>query len=117
MPPEDAHRRPIVLVLGPTAGGKTSLSIELARRLPGAACLGRFHADLPGMDIGTAKPTPMNGPPPPTSCLIGGSRGGSPSPIGWKLPEATPPLDTRTVAHCGGTNLYVQTLEWTPPRQ
>ena len=26
MPPEDAHRRPIVLVLGPTAGGKTSLS-------------------------------------------------------------------------------------------
>ena len=27
--------RPIVLILGPTAGGKTSLAIELARMLDG----------------------------------------------------------------------------------
>ena len=50
---------PTILVLGPTAGGKTSLSIELARRLPGGGecCCADSMQIYRGMDIGTAKPT------------------------------------------------------------
>ncbi len=53
---------PILLVLGPTAGGKTEVAIELATRLPGNPVGGEcICADsmqvYRGMDVGTAKPT------------------------------------------------------------
>jgi len=51
--------RAIVVVLGPTAGGKTAFAIELARKLPGGGEI--VSADsmqvYRGMDIGTAKAT------------------------------------------------------------
>jgi tRNA dimethylallyltransferase len=52
--------RPIVLILGPTAGGKTSLAIELAKRLRagGESISADSMQVYRGMDIGTAKPTP-----------------------------------------------------------
>lgn len=51
--------RPIILILGPTAGGKTSLSIELANRIEdGGECIIADSMQVyTGMDIGTAKPT------------------------------------------------------------
>ncbi len=51
---------PIVLVLGPTAAGKTALAVELARRLPqGGECVCADSMQVyRGMDIGTAKPSP-----------------------------------------------------------
>lgn len=51
--------RPIILVVGPTAGGKTALSIALAQRLPGGGeIVGADSMQVyRGMDIGTAKPT------------------------------------------------------------
>jgi tRNA dimethylallyltransferase len=57
-----AAELPIVLILGPTAGGKTDLAVELASRLPGEPVGGEcICADsmqvYRGMDIGTAKPT------------------------------------------------------------
>ena len=50
---------PCILIVGPTAGGKTTLSLELARRLPGGGeCLCADSMQVyRGMDIGTAKPT------------------------------------------------------------
>ena len=50
---------PIVLILGPTAGGKTSLAISLANELPGGGeCICADSMQVyTGMDIGTAKPT------------------------------------------------------------
>lgn len=50
---------PIILILGPTAGGKTPLSIELANRLEGGGeCIVADSMQIyTGMDIGTAKPT------------------------------------------------------------
>ncbi len=49
---------PTVVILGPTAGGKSALAIELAERLPGRGEI--VSADsmqiYRGMDIGTAKP-------------------------------------------------------------
>ena len=59
--------RRLIAVVGPTATGKTSLAIELARRFGGAQTGGRppeiIGADsrqvYRHMDIGTAKPTPV----------------------------------------------------------
>ena len=49
---------PIVAIVGPTASGKTSLSVELAQRLGGEIVNTDAMALYRGMDIGTAKPTP-----------------------------------------------------------
>jgi tRNA dimethylallyltransferase len=51
--------RPIILILGPTAGGKTSLSITLANTLEGGGeCICADSMQIyKRMDIGTAKPT------------------------------------------------------------
>lgn len=52
--------RPVILIVGPTAGGKSHLALELAQRLVGGGEI--VSADsmqvYRGMDIGTAKPTP-----------------------------------------------------------
>ncbi|MCH2161810.1 MAG: tRNA (adenosine(37)-N6)-dimethylallyltransferase MiaA [Phycisphaerales bacterium] len=50
---------PILLIVGPTAGGKTSFSVELAKRLPGGGeCINADSMQVyRDMDIGTAKPT------------------------------------------------------------
>ncbi len=51
-------RGPLVIV-GPTATGKSSLAIELARRVPSSEIVSAdAMAVYRGMDIGTAKPTP-----------------------------------------------------------
>ena len=57
-----ADELPIVLILGPTAGGKTDLAIDIARSLPGEPVGGEcICADsmqvYRGMNIATAKPT------------------------------------------------------------
>lgn len=48
---------PLVLILGPTASGKTALAVELAHRLGGEVISADAMAVYRGMDIGTAKPT------------------------------------------------------------
>jgi len=52
-----AEPRPVVLVLGPTAGGKTRLAIDLANALDGECICADSMQVYRGMDIGTAKPT------------------------------------------------------------
>lgn len=51
--------RLIIIIVGPTAGGKTTYAIELAQRLPGGGeCICADSMQVyRGMDIGTAKPT------------------------------------------------------------
>ena len=49
--------KPIILVLGPTASGKTELAIALAERLGGECVCADSMQVYRGMDIGTAKPT------------------------------------------------------------
>jgi len=48
---------PIIVIAGPTASGKTALSIELAKRLDGEIISCDSMQVYKGMDIGTAKPT------------------------------------------------------------
>ena len=51
-------RPPLVVLLGPTAVGKTDLVIQLADRLNGEIVSADSRLLYRGMDIGTAKPTP-----------------------------------------------------------
>ena len=48
---------PLIVILGPTAVGKTSLSIQLAERVGGEIVSADSRLFYRGMDIGTAKPT------------------------------------------------------------
>lgn len=48
----------LVVVVGPTATGKSALGLELARRLDGEIVNADAMALYRGLDIGTAKPTP-----------------------------------------------------------
>lgn len=50
-------RLPVLVILGPTASGKTSVSIELARRVNGEVISADSRAYFVGLDIVTAKPT------------------------------------------------------------
>jgi tRNA dimethylallyltransferase len=52
----DSHP-PLIVILGPTAVGKTSLSIQLAERVGGEIVSADSRLFYRGMDIGTAKPT------------------------------------------------------------
>jgi tRNA dimethylallyltransferase len=52
----EAARR-VVVILGPTAGGKSDLAMELARRLDGELVSADSMQVYRGMDIGTAKPS------------------------------------------------------------
>lgn len=49
---------PVVVVLGPTATGKTELAIRIAQTISGEVVSADSRYFYRGMDIGTAKPTP-----------------------------------------------------------
>ena len=51
------EKPPLILIVGPTAVGKTELAIQLAERLNGEIVSADSRLFYRGMDIGTAKPT------------------------------------------------------------
>jgi len=50
-------RQPLIVILGPTAAGKTTLSIQLAERINAEIISADSRLFYRGMDIGTAKPS------------------------------------------------------------
>ena len=50
--------RPLLVIGGPTASGKTSLALELAKHLPIEVISADSRQVYRGLDVGTAKPTP-----------------------------------------------------------
>ncbi|OQY36841.1 MAG: tRNA (adenosine(37)-N6)-dimethylallyltransferase MiaA [Chloroflexota bacterium] len=58
MTPKLKKNIPLIVILGPTAVGKTELSIQLAERWGGEIVSADSRLFYKGMDIGTAKPTP-----------------------------------------------------------
>lgn len=56
--PARAREPALVLLLGPTAAGKTAAALELASRVPAEIVSVDSALVYRGMDIGTAKPTP-----------------------------------------------------------
>ena len=57
LPKGEGNRPPLILIVGPTAVGKTELSIQLAERLNGEIISADSRLFYRGMDIGTAKPS------------------------------------------------------------
>lgn len=55
---EGAAPIPLVVILGPTASGKSALAVALARRFQGEVVSADAFAVYRGLDIATAKPTP-----------------------------------------------------------
>lgn len=51
------NKLPLILIVGPTAVGKTELALQLAERLNGEIVSADSRLFYRGMDIGTAKPT------------------------------------------------------------
>ena len=64
----EAARR-VIVVLGPTAGGKSDLAMELSRRFGGEIVSADSMQVYRGMDIGTAKPTAAERAEVPHHCL------------------------------------------------
>ncbi|RMF27340.1 MAG: tRNA (adenosine(37)-N6)-dimethylallyltransferase MiaA, partial [Chloroflexi bacterium] len=52
------RKGPLVVIVGPTAVGKTALSIQIAEALDGEIVSADSRQVYRGMDIGTAKATP-----------------------------------------------------------
>ena len=106
--------RPTIFILGPTAGGKTELSIELARRLPGGGecCCADSMQVYRGMDIGTAKPTSEEQAAAPHHLIDLVDPGEAFTIDDW-LGHARPCIaqikkESRWPIVVGGTNLYIQ---------
>jgi tRNA dimethylallyltransferase len=57
-PSEQPTQLPLLVIVGPTASGKTGLALALAKRLNGEIVSADSRQIYRGMDIGTAKPTP-----------------------------------------------------------
>jgi len=57
LPSREGGKPPLVVIVGPTAVGKTGISIQLAERLDGEIVSADSRLFYHGMDIGTAKPT------------------------------------------------------------
>lgn len=55
---EPVGRKPLIVIVGPTAVGKTEIAIQLAKRINGEIVSADSRLFYRGMDIGTAKPTP-----------------------------------------------------------
>lgn len=55
---QQTNKLPLILIVGPTAVGKTELAIQWAERLNGEIVSADSRLFYRGMDIGTAKPTP-----------------------------------------------------------
>ncbi|MET0659410.1 MAG: tRNA (adenosine(37)-N6)-dimethylallyltransferase MiaA, partial [Steroidobacteraceae bacterium] len=55
----DADPRDVILIMGPTAAGKTDLALSLAQRFPVDLISVDSAMVYRGMDIGTGKPDPM----------------------------------------------------------
>lgn len=53
-----ATKLPLIVIVGPTASGKTSLAIRLAQKYGGEIICADSRTVYRDMDIGTAKPTP-----------------------------------------------------------
>ena len=53
----DESHLPLIVIIGPTASGKTSLAIQLAKKYKGEIICADSRTVYRGMNIGTAKPS------------------------------------------------------------
>lgn len=109
----NAAKPRVVAIGGPTATGKTALSVALAKRFGGEIISADSMQIYQGLDVGTAKVTPeeMQGAAP--SCRLpcagtGVQRGGFYHPCGKTITQLTAQGKLPLVV--GGTGLYITSL-------
>ena len=103
-------KKTVLGLVGPTASGKTALSIELARKLGGEILCMDSMQIYRGMDIGTAKPTPEEQSRVPHH-LIDLVSPEEPFTVADYRAHAVPLLDSVPVpVLAGGTGLYLRAL-------
>ena len=66
----DGNRHRLIVILGPTASGKTSLAVRLAGEIGSEIISADSRQVYRGMDIGTGKDKPKNGPKPIPACIL-----------------------------------------------
>ena len=106
----------VIAIVGPTAVGKTSLSIELAKRFNGEIISGDSMQIYRGLDIGTAKVTTeeMAGIPHHLIDVRGVDESYSAADFQKSAREAIQEISQRGKIPIivGGTGLYIQSLLW-----
>lgn len=112
---------PLILLIGPTAVGKTELSLQLAERLDGEIVSADSRLFYRGMDIGTAKPTPQERARIPHHLIdiANPDVGLSLAVFQRKATEIIADIHARGILPflVGGTGQYVRAVSqgWTPP--
>ncbi len=110
----DIKELPLVVIVGPTASGKTALAIELAKRFGGEIICADSRTIYKGMDIGTAKPTTAERQQVPHWGLDLIEPGERYSAAEFKKYAEQKIIDIRTRGHIpflvGGTGLYVDAV-------
>jgi tRNA dimethylallyltransferase len=108
------HSRPLVVLLGPTAVGKSRIAIQVAKHLDTEVLAADSRQVYRGMDIGTDKPTAKERQEVPHR-LIDVVDPGEPFNAGWYRRVAT--IEIERLYHAGrlpfvvgGTGLYIRTL-------
>ena len=105
---------PLVVILGPTAAGKTRLAIDVALRYGGEVVSADSMQIYRGMDIGTAKPTPgeMHGVPHHMLDIIEPSRSYSVADYVAQAKTVIADIHARgrLPVLAGGTGLYIDSL-------
>jgi tRNA dimethylallyltransferase len=105
---------PLVVILGPTAAGKSALAVALALRLGGEVVSADAMAVYRGMDLGTAKPTEVERQGVPHHCLSALEPEDHCDATRWLELAETALTGIRDRGHraivAGGTPLYVKAL-------
>jgi tRNA dimethylallyltransferase len=116
-----SHKERLILIIGPTAVGKTALAIQLAERLNGEIVSADSRLFYRGMDIGTAKPTreEQNRVPHHLIDIADPDEILSLAVFQQKAHEAIADIHTRNKIPflVGGTGQYIRAVAegWTPP--
>ena len=118
---QPTKRPPLILIIGPTAVGKTAFAIQLAKRLTGEIVSADSRLFYRGMDIGTAKPTSEEqaGVPHHLIDIANPDEILSLAVFQQKAREAIADIHTRNKIPflVGGTGQYIRAVAegWTPP--
>ncbi|MDD6807593.1 MAG: tRNA (adenosine(37)-N6)-dimethylallyltransferase MiaA [Oscillospiraceae bacterium] len=109
-----ANKIPVIAILGPTASGKTALSVELAKALSGEVLSFDSMQIYKGMDIATAKPSnaEMQGIPHYMISEVEPNEAFSVAKYKERADEIIADIHARnkTVIMVGGTGLYMDTV-------
>ncbi|MBU0650826.1 tRNA (adenosine(37)-N6)-dimethylallyltransferase MiaA [bacterium] len=108
------NKKKLLVILGPTAVGKTKLAIDLAKKLNAEIVSADSMLVYKGMDIGSAKPTPEERSQIP-HYMIDITEPNNDYDVGLFIEQAVPKIENiykkgKTAIVCGGTNYYVYTL-------